>query len=155
MKILLIFIFYGLLYLYLENWFNWFETDLPDKKKKLKEKLQFRPSNSASQWHFISGGICGLLLFILFLIPFNMTNIYHIIIACILGSIIITGVELGMGYFLFYILKIKRFWNYSNSKIKIFNFEIPLNFLGLIDFWHFLIWMWLTYLFYFVNHLIK
>jgi hypothetical protein len=151
MKLQIIFIMYGLLYPYFENWFNWIQMDLFDKKKTWQEKLQFKPSNPASQWHSISGGVCGTLLFILFLIPFDMTNIFIIILACLIGSIIITAAEFGMGYFLFYVLKIKRFWDYSNSKINLFGKEIPLNYLGLIDIFHSLAWMGLTYLFFLIN----
>jgi hypothetical protein len=153
MKILLVFIFYAILYPFFENWFNWLQMDLLDKEKAWQEKLQFRPSNPASQWHSISGGVCGTLLFLLFLIPFNMTNIFHVLFACVIGSIIITATELGVGYFLFYVIKIKRFWDYSNSKINIFGKEILLNYLGLVDVYHSLAWMGLTYLFFIFNHL--
>ena len=133
---LVVSLFYGLLYLFIENWFNWFEMDLLNKNKTLSEKLQFRPSNPASQWHMLSGMIAGLLLYSLFLIPFNMNNIFHIILSCFIGGVIITLIELGMGYLLFFIIKIKRFWDYSSSKIG----KIKLNFLGIIDVYHFLIW---------------
>lgn len=154
MKYLIITIFYGLLYLFFENVFNFIECDLLSKKP-IADKLQLRPSNPASLWHIFTGAISGLLLYLLFLIPFKMTNIFHIILSGILGSIIITSIELGFGYLLFYVLKIKKFWDYSNSKINIVNKEIKLNFLGLIDIWHSLAWILITYLFYFINHLFK
>jgi hypothetical protein len=155
MKILLIILFYGFFYPYFENWFNWVQMDLPDKNKSWSEKLQFRPSNPASQWHFLSGGLVGILLNLLFLIPFNMINFFQILIACIIGGAIITGIEFALGYLLFYVLKIKRFWDYSNSQIKIFGKVIKLNIMGLIDIWHCLAWCGLTYLFYLVNHIFK
>jgi hypothetical protein len=154
MKILLIFIFYGNFYLFFENCFNFIQMDL-FSNKSWSEKLQLKTSNPASLWHFVSGGIAGLWLNLLFLIPFKMSNIWIALLACIIGSVIITSIEFGLGYLLFYVFKIKKFWDYSNSKISIFGKEIKLNYMGLIDVWHCLSWMGLTYVFYFVNKLLN
>lgn len=150
MRILLVLLFYGFFYVFFENTFNWIQMDI-FSSKPLNEKLQLRPSNPASLWHFFSGAIAGLLLYFLFKIPFNMLNVFHIIASCLIGGTIITLIEFGCGYFLFYVLKIKRFWDYSDTKIIMFNKTVKLNFMGLIDIWHSLGWCALTYAFYVVN----
>jgi hypothetical protein len=145
MKFLFVIIFYGILYIWFENWFNWFEMDFFDKKKSWSDKLQFRPSNPASLWHTLSGGVVGGILYLFTLIPFPMHNVFIFILVGLLGGALITGVELGLGLLLFEKLKIKKFWDYSNSK--------PWNYKGYIDLWHSLTWIGMTYLVCFINFL--
>lgn len=154
MKILLVIIFYGLFYNVFEDIFNYISIDLFDKKKTWKEKLRLKPSCPSSLWMIPNGSICGLLLYLIFLIPFNMLNIIHILIVCALGMIIITGVELGSGILLNIKLKLSL-WDYSKSKIKIFGKVIPLHYKGQIDIYHSLGWFGLTYLFYIINQLFR
>jgi len=144
MKIIFTLLLYGALYILFENIFNWVQMDL-FSKKPLSEKLQLKPSNPSSLWHFISGAIIGLFLYLLFLIPFKMSNIFIFILVGILGSIIITSWELGLGYFLFYILKIRRFWEYDKEP----------NFKGLIGLYHSIAWVGMTYLFWIINYFWK
>lgn len=145
MKILFTLLLYGALYLLFENVFNWVEMDLLDKKKSWKDKLQLKPSNPSSLWHFLSGAIIGLFLYLLFLIPFKMSNIYIFILVGILGSIIITSWELGLGIFLFEVLKIKRFWEYTYK----------LNYRKVIGLYHSIAWIGMTYLFWLINYFWK
>jgi len=145
MKILLIIIFYGLFYHFFENLFNFISMDLFNKKKTWQEKLKLRVSIASSFWMIPNGSICGLLLYFLFLIPFNMNNIFVLLSVCLIGGIIITSVELLSGLFLNVKLKL-NLWDYSKSKI---------NYKGQIDLYHSLAWCGLTYLFYIVNFLFK
>lgn len=146
MKILFTLIFYGCLYPLFEDIFNWVQMDLLDKNKAWAEKLQLRPSNPASLWHVLSGAVIGLILYLFFLIPFKMDNIFIFILVGLLGSLTITSWELGLGILLFRVLKIKRFWNYDK---EILNYD------GIIGIYHSIAWIGMTYLFWIINYFWK
>jgi uncharacterized membrane protein len=153
MKYLLIFIFYGLLYFAFEAVFNFITEDLFSEKLTWQEKLRFKVSNPPSLWMIPIGANCGLVLHFLFMLPLSMTNIFIFVLLSILGGIIITTHELASGLLLNVKFKLKL-WDY-NSRIKIFNKEIPLNFKRQIDLWHSLGWCGLTSLIYILDHLFK
>ena len=150
MKWIIIPLLYGLFYPFFENVINWVQMDfIPNKLNK----WQLRPSNPASLWHIFSGAVVGSSLYLISLLPFiTFKYLWSIVFFCIIGSIIITVVELGCGYFLFYILKIERFWDYSNTKIVLFGKTIQLNYLGLIDIVHSLLWIALSFAFLIINN---
>ncbi len=145
MKILLVFVFYGLVYYVFENLFNFLTIDLLDKNKTWGEKLKLKSSISCSFWMIPIGALIGLILYLYFLIPFNMSNIFFFILAGLFGGMLITSIELGSGILLNRILKL-NLWDYSKSKI---------NYLGQIELFHSLGWIGITYLFYFINLLFK
>lgn len=153
-KILLVILFYGFGYYLFEAIFNFLTIDLFNKNKTWKEKLRLKTDNAPSFWMITDGSVCGLLLYLLFLIPFTMNNVFVFISVCLLGGLIITGVELGSGM-LFNVLWKLNLWDYSNSKIKIFGKEILLNFKGQIDVYHSLAWCLITILMYLTTLLFK
>jgi hypothetical protein len=86
------------------------------------------------------GGICGVLVYLMY---FFLNKDLPFMVLMLFGCIIITGLELLGGYFLNIklrkILK-KPIWDYSNYKLKLFDKEIPINFLGQINVLHSLGW---------------
>lgn len=154
MKYFLIFTFFGLCYYVFEALFNFISIDVFNPKKTWQEKLRLIPSLAPSFWMMPVGSIVGLVLYLLFLIPFDMTKIYILLPVCLLGGTIITAAELGSGVLLNIKLKLK-IWDYSNSKITIMGKTIPLNYLGQIDLWHSLGWCGLTWLIYYLCLMFK
>jgi hypothetical protein len=154
MKIVLVYVVYGLMYYVFEAMFNFITIDVINSKKTWKEKMRLITSVAPSFWMIPVGSIVGLLLYLFFLIPFDMTKIYILLPVCLLGGIMITAAELGSGVLLNIKLKLKL-WDYSASKIVIGGKTIPLNYLGQIDIYRSLGWCALTWLIYYINFLFK
>ena len=144
-KIILILVFYGLFYYFFESLFNYLTITLRDKKLTLKQKLQTRTTVSCSFWMIPVGAKIGLILYCLFLINWNMFNIWIILLVCLIGGIIITAIELGSGLLLNKVFKLD-IWDYSHMKFNLW---------GQIEPFHSIGWFGITYLFYFVNQLLK
>lgn len=153
MKIILIFLFFGLLYYVFESMFNFIYEDLFNSKETWKEKLRLKTTNSPSFWMIPVASILGVILHLIFLIPIDFHNIFILIPACILGGAIITSAELASGYLLNIKLKL-NLWNYD-TKITLFGKVIPLNCLGQIDVIRSIAWVGITFLFWIFNFLFK
>ena len=153
MKILLIFVFYGLLYYVVESLFYFVTVDLLDRKnpKTFRQRIRAVASLTSSFWMIPVGSIGGLLLNLFFRIPFNYNNIGIFILVCVLGSLILTGMELLSGLVLNRIFKLDL-WRYTTS-INLFGKNIRLNFMNQIDLPHSLLWIWITFIFFFINKL--
>lgn len=87
------------------------------------------------------GGISGICVFLMYC--FLKTHISFIFLM-LFGGIIITALEFFGGLLLNKKFKL-AIWNYSNSKIKIFGKEIPINLFGQIDVYHSLGWFLLCW----------
>ena len=89
-------------------------------------------------------GIAGAIIRLLYAIPF-FQQMQNLLLLLVIGGVIATIIEFGFGYLFNIVLKL-GLWDYSNSKIKIGDSIIYLNFRGQIDIWHTILWCALTLL---------
>jgi len=134
---------YGLAYYVFENVFNFIAYDLFDKKKTWKEKLRLKSSITASFWMIPVGSSIGLIMHLFFMIPFNYTNIFILLLVGIIGCVVITGHELGAGI----LLNIKL-------KLNLWHYDTKLNYKNQIDIFHSIGWFFITYLLLFIDKIL-
>lgn len=138
--IILLFFVFGILGYLLEGIFNRLTIKIN------LEALLGKPKKSffcfSSPYMIPVFGVGAVLINLIYKIPF-LQKLSTAPILMLVGGIVMTLVELSFGILLNKKLKL-NIWDYSNSKIKLFGKEIPLNYMGQIDVLHGFLWCLLT-----------
>lgn len=151
-ELLYVYLIFGFGYIGFETLFNCIEEFIGYKKplkEKIKSLVRLKPDNAPSLWMFFVSGIAGVLIHLWLMLPINNSNIFILLLTCLVGSVIITGLELMSGY----VLNVKllmNLWSYT-SKIKLFGKVIKLNYMSQICVYRSIAWFFLTIPIIFIN----
>jgi hypothetical protein len=138
MKILYAFLIYGLGYIGFELIFNCIEEFLGSRlrlKERFRQIIRLKPNNSPSFWMMPVAGISCILIHFWLMLPFDYSNAWIILLTCIVGSCIITGMELASGL----LLNVKL-------KMSLWNYDSKFNLMGQICLYRSIAWACLTLL---------
>jgi len=126
----IIFIIFGAFYITFEVFFNALILGFNKNKSLI---------GTSSIYMFLDGGLVGIFISLLYLIPIFQT-LKFVWLFCLLGGVIITSIELLSGLFLNKVFKLK-IWDYSSFKFNLF---------GQIELFHSIGWTLLSIIIFFI-----